>query len=178
MVLEESFPDVIKTGGTVYVFNANTASTRYSTINLYYIPKQETVLLTNEQIEKFRTEKRAYYVITSTINVDPGHKFVATFNINLDLFNNSSEDWGQTVGEEILVSSYEKKFGVRFDKSTLKDIEGTIAKISNVKKVVDLSVSYSDAGREVDQAYIDEKYKDNAYFEIKYSITTSVTSKS
>lgn len=178
VVLEESFPDVIKTGGTVYVFNANTASTRYSTINLYYIPKQETVLLTSEQIEKFRTEKRAYYVITSTINVDPGHKFVATFNINLDLFNNSSEDWGQTVGEEILVSSYEKKFGVRFDKSTLKDIEGTIAKISNVKKVVDLSVSYSDAGREVDQAYIDEKYKDNAYFEIKYSITTSVTSKS
>ena len=60
----------------------------------------------------------------------------------------------------------------------MKDIEGTIAKISNVKKVVDLSVSYSDAGREVDQAYIDEKYKDNAYFEIKYSITTSVTSKS
>lgn len=178
VVLEESFPEVVKTGGTVYTFNANTSSARYSTINLYYIPKQETVLLTNEHIEKFRTEKRAYYVITSTINVDPGHKFTATFNINLDLFKNSNEDWSKSVGEDILVSAYEKKFGVRFDKSTLKDIEGTISKISNVKKVIDLSVSYSDAGREVDQAYIDEKYKDNAYFEIKYSITTSVTSQS
>lgn len=174
-VLEESYPEVVKSGGTSYVFNANTSSARYSTINLYYIPKQENVFLTAEQIEKFRNEKRAYYVITSTINVEAGHKFIATFNISLDLFKSSSEDWEQVIGKNILVSEYEKKFNVVFDKNTLKNIEATISKISNVKRVSDLNVTYTDAGKEVTEDYITSKYGNNSYFEIKYSITTSVS---
>lgn len=178
VVLEEAYPEIVKSGGTSYVFNANTSSTRYSTIDLYYIPKQETVLLTQEQIEKFRNEKRAYYVITSTIYVEPGHKFTASFNISLDLFKSGSEDWEQLIGKDILASEYEKKFGVTFDKDTLKNIETTISKISNVKRVSDLSVVYTDSGREVTEEYIKEKYGNNSYFEIKYSITTSVSTQS
>ena len=175
-VLEETYPGVVKSGGTSYVFNANTSSARYSTINLYYIPKQENVLLTDEEIEKFKKEKRAYYVITSIINVEPGHKFTATFDISLDLFKGSTEDWDQLVGQDILVSGYEKKFGVTFDESTKKDIEAVISKISNVKRISSLNVTYMDGGRSVTADYIAEKYGVNAYYEIKYSITTSVNS--
>ncbi len=175
-VLEETYPNVVKSGGTSYVFNANTSSARYSTINLYYIPKQENVLLTNEEINKFKKEKRAYYVITSTINVEPGHKFVAMFDISLDLFKGSTEDWDQLVGQDILISGYEKKFGVSFDDSTKKDIEAVISKISNVKRISSMNITYTDGGRSVTADYIAEKYSVNSYFEIKYSITTSVNS--
>lgn len=171
-VLEEAYPDVIISGGTNYNFQAESSSNRYSYINLYYIPKNENRLLSDLEIEDFRKEKRAYYAITSVISVEPGHKYVATFNINIELFRGSTEDYDELIGQEILISNYEKKFGVLFDSSTIKDIETLIGKISNVKKINDIQVSYTDAGAEVEESDINT---DNAYFEIKYSITTSVT---
>ena len=63
-----------------------------------------------------------------------------------------------------------------FDESTKKDIEAVISKISNVKRISSLNVTYMDGGRSVTADYIAEKYGVNAYYEIKYSITTSVNS--
>ena len=174
-VLEEAYPDIIKTGGTFYDFVAEDSTRRYSYINLYYIPKQDNVLLSTEQIEKFRKEKRAYYAITSVVDVKPGHKFVASFTINLELFKNGGEDWEQLIGKDILVSEYERKFNVSFDASTIRNIETLISKNSNVKQVSGITVSYLDGGSEVDFDYIKEHNEKDAYFEIKYSITTQVT---
>ena len=174
-VLEEAYPDIIKTGGTFYDFVAEDSTRRYSYINLYYIPKQDNVLLSTEQIEKFRKEKRAYYAITSVVDVKPGHKFVASFTINLELFKNGGEDWEQLIGKDILVSEYERKFNVSFDASTIRNIETLISKNSNVKQVSGITVSYLDGGSEVDLDYIKEHNEKDAYFEIKYSITTQVT---
>lgn len=174
-VLEESYPNVVMSGGTNYTFTPENSANRYSHIDLYYIPKQENRLLSEAEIERFRKEKRAYYAITSIIDVNPGHKFVATFSINLELFKGSTENWDELIGKDILISNYQKKFGIVFDTNTLKDIETLIGKNSNVKRVSGISVVYTDSGKEVDQDFIISHYTDDSYYEIKYSITTSVT---
>lgn len=175
-VLEESFPDIIMSGGTSYLFTATGSEKRLGTVDIYYIPKNEGVLLSQGDIDRFKTEKRAYYVITSTISILPGTKYFANFNIDLDLYKHTSDDdWEKTIGEDILVSGYEKKFNIDFNDSTIREIEALINKLSNVKKISELTISFTDAsGRPVS---MEGKDLNQIYFEIKYSITTSITAK-
>ena len=175
-VLEESFPDIIISGGTSYLFTATGSEKRLGTVDIYYIPKNEGVLLSQGDIDRFKTEKRAYYVITSTISILPGTKYFANFNIDLDLYKHTSDDdWEKTIGEDILVSGYEKKFNIDFNDSTIREIEALINKLSNVKKISGLTISFTDAsGRPVS---MEGKDLNQIYFEIKYSITTSITAK-
>lgn len=175
-VLEESFPDIIMSGGTSYLFTATGSEKRLGTVDIYYIPKNEGVLLSQGDIDRFKTEKRAYYVITSTISILPGTKYFANFNIDLDLYKHTSDDdWEKTIGEDILVSGYEKKFNIDFNDSTIREIEALINKLSNVKKISGLTISFTDAsGRPVS---MEGKDLNQIYFEIKYSITTSITAK-
>ena len=175
-VLEESFPDIIMSGGTSYLFTATGSEKRLGTVDIYYIPKNEGVLLSQGDIDRFKTEKRAYYVITSTISILPGTKYFANFNIDLDLYKHTSDDdWEKTIGEDILVSGYEKKFNIDFNDSTIREIEALINKLSNVKKISGLTISFTDAsGRPVS---MEGKDLNKIYFEIKYSITTSITAK-
>ena len=175
-VLEESFPDIIMSGGTSYLFTATGSEKRLGTVDIYYIPKNEGVLLSQGDIDRFKTEKRAYYVITSTISILPGTKYFANFNIDLDLYKHTSDDdWEKTIGEDILVSGYEKKFNIDFNDSTIREIEALINKLSNVKKISGLTISFTDAsGRPVS---MERKDLNQIYFEIKYSITTSITAK-
>lgn len=171
-VLEETYPSVVKSEGTSYYFESPLKS---SSVILYYIPKNDNIILSSEQIEDFITKKRAYYVITSNISVKPGTKYIASFNINADLFKNSGSDtdFSESIGQNILVDGYEKKFGVSFSDSELKSIESLISKLSNVKKVTGISVTYTDiSGNAIDFSEIDSN---SSYFEIKYSITTSVS---
>lgn len=175
-VLEESFPDIIMSGGTSCLFTATGSEKRLGTVDIYYIPKNEGVLLSQGDIDRFKTEKRAYYVITSTISILPGTKYFANFNIDLDLYKHTSDDdWEKTIGEDILVSGYEKKFNIDFNDSTIREIEALINKLSNVKKISELTISFTDAsGRPVS---MEGKDLNQIYFEIKYSITTSITAK-
>ena len=175
-VLEESFPDIIMSGGTSYLFTATGSEKRLGTVDIYYIPKNEGVLLSQGDIDRFKTEKRAYYVITSTISILPGTKYFANFNIDLDLYKHTSDDdWEKTIGEDILVSGYEKKFNIDFNDSTIREIEALINKLSNVKKISGLTITFTDAsGRPVS---MEGKDLNQIYFEIKYSITTSITAK-
>lgn len=175
VVLEEAYPDVVKSGGTSYLFSTgdSTLGEKDSTIDIYYIPKEEGVLLTESQIETFKNTKRAYYVVTTVINIQEGKKYTATFNITLDLFKNSSEDWEILVGQEILKDGYEKKFNITFDDTCKKEIESLISKISNVKRISTFDITFSNSsGEEVEVSEIDPT---SCYFEIKYAITTSVT---
>lgn len=176
-VLEESFPELIISGGTSYLFSQTDSEKKNSTIDIYYIPKNEEILLSDSEIENFKREKRAYYVITTEISILPGTRYVATFNVDLDLYKNSGEnDFNVEVGQNILVGNYEKKFDVVFDDSCKKDIESLINKISNVKRINDLTVSYTDpSGRPVS---LDTSKAGQYYFDIKYSITTKVTQES
>lgn len=174
VVLEECYPEVIKTGGTNYLFVASSAESRNSSVTIFYIPKVEEVYLTTDQIRKFAEDYRAYYIITSTITVTPGEKYYAYFNLDLELFQSTNSDnFDETIGEEILVDSYEKKFNVVFDEDTIKEIESLISKVSNIKKISNLSVTFTDSsGREVDTSGLDSG---RIYYIIKYSIRTTVS---
>jgi hypothetical protein len=58
----------------------------------------------------------------------------------------------------------------------MKEIESLISKNSMVKKIKDFTVSYTDeSGRSVT---LDESSAGQYYFDIKYTITTSVTTSS
>jgi hypothetical protein len=170
-VLEEAYPTEVKSGGTTYMFSYGSNNT--SAVTIYYIPTNEEVLLTKEQITTFRQEKRAYYVITDNINVVKGDKYTAVFNISLELYNSSETDWKSTIGEDILQSSYERKFGITFNSGKLEEIKSLISKISNVKKISSMTVTYLDNNNvEVSESNIDTSI---SYFDIKYSISTTVT---
>lgn len=173
-VLEETYPNIIKSGGTSHLFSVSSSEKKNSSIDIYYIPKESEILLSESEIEKFKKEKRAYYIITTNISINPGTRYVATFNIDLDLYKHNSEnDYDKKIGKEILQDNYEKKFNVVFNDQCLREIESLITKNSEVKKINSLSVSYTDeSGRNV---YIDPDLAGQYYFDIKYSITTSVT---
>jgi hypothetical protein len=176
-VLEESFPSIVKTGGTSYQFSVSNSEKKDSTIDIFYIPRNNDILLSDSDIENFISEKRAYYVISSNISINPGTRYVASFNIDLELYKQGSEnDYDVTIGQEILQDNYERKFNVVFDDSTMKEIESLISKNSMVKKIKDFTVSYTDeSGRSVT---LDESSAGQYYFDIKYTITTSVTTSS
>lgn len=173
VVLEETFPTIVKSGGTSYYFHFP-ESGKKSTVDIYYIPKEDNIILSSAQIKEFVSQKRAYYVITSNINVSPGEKYIASFDISAELFKNSSDiDFEKEIGQEILVGGYEKVFGVVLDDSEVKNIESLISKIPNIKKVKGITVTYTDT---TGKAVLPEDIDPNtSYFEIKYSITTSVT---
>lgn len=173
-ILEETYPELIRGGSTSYLFTTNgNSENKLSTLNIYYIPKEEDVLLSASQIQDFIKEKRAYYVITDVITISPGEKYIANFDISLELYKNSDEDWSKLVGEDILVSNYEKKFNINFNESTQKEIESLISKLSNVKKITGFSYYFTDSsGQKVD---LIDKDMNQVYFEIKYAITASIT---
>lgn len=131
IVLEETYPDIIKSGGTNYVFNS---SGGYSSIDIYYIPINDQYLLGESEVSFFSTEKRAYYIITDNISVKKGIKYIANFNISIDLFGNSNEDWITLIGEEILKEGYSRKFNISFEAETLEEIKTLISKLPNVKE--------------------------------------------
>jgi len=174
VVLEECYPEIVRTGGTNYLFVASSAESRNSSVTIFYIPKVDEIYLTSDQIRKFAEDYRAYYIITSTITVTPGEKYYAYFNIDLELFQSlSSDNFDQTIGEDILKVSYGEKFNVKFDESTLKEIESLISKLSNVKKISSLSVTFTDSsGRTADVSSLDPG---RIYYIIKYSIRTTVS---
>lgn len=169
-VLEETYPDTVKSGGTSYSFSYGNNST--STVTIYYIPNNEAVLLSSNEISSFKAEKRAYYVITDNIDVVKGNRYTAIFNISIELYNNSSDDWSVLIGENILKSSYQRKFNINFSTSTVEEIKSLISKLSNVKKINNLSISVIDSNNVAYSGTVDSS---TSYYDIKYSISTTVT---
>ena len=173
-VLEEAYPEIIESGGTNYIFTTNSGDNKNSNLKIYYIPKNDAVLLSSSQIEDFVTNKRAYYVITSIISINPGTKYIATFNIDLDLYKNTSDSYETSIGENILINNYQHKFNLNLG-SCIKDIESLISKISNVKRVNSISITYTNAdGKGLNSSEVENIDTSTTYYDIKYSITTKV----
>lgn len=168
VVLEETFPERVKSGGTNYVFST---SAGYSSIDIYYIPIDDNNLLKEEEAESFGIEKRAYYIITDVISVKKGIKYIANFNISIDLFENANEDWMTLIGQEILKEGYARKFNVSFDTNTIEEIRTLISKLSNVKKITQLDLTILDENNVPYQGEINHEI---SYFDITFSIATTV----
>lgn len=125
----------------------------------------------DDETKTFGEEKRAYYIITDVISVKKGVKYIANFNISIDLFENASEDWMKLIGEEILKEGYARKFNVTFDSDTLEEIRTLISKLSNVKKITQLDLTVMD---ENNVPYQGEINPEISYFDITFSIATTV----
>lgn len=167
-ILEEAYPENVKVGGTSYQFFNGSSG---SGLRIYYVPQDETKILTEEQISEFRENRSGYYV-TSNLMVQPGHKYTAVFNLDLELYYSVSID--SSVSD--LLSVYAYKFGMNLeDKSD--EIKGLINKISNVKQISGFYITYlSESGSLLNESdKLDMlSHLDTIYYEIDYVINSKV----
>ena len=163
-VLEETFPDIVKQDGTVAEFALASSNSSSYNLTIYYIPQDQNILLTAEQIESFRKEKVAYYVVND-INIQKGTLYNARINIEVEMYQ--SQDISTEI-EDILMT-YGEKFGVVFDTDTKSEITSLISKISNIKRIVEFDIEYYDENRSpIKEDQINTK---SAYFSISPTIT-------
>ena len=167
-ILEETYPENIKPGGTSYQFFTGN---RGSGLRIYYVPQDSTKLLTDEQISDFRENRGAYYV-TPNLTVLPGQKYTAVFNLDLELYYSDSID----AELKELLSVYQYSFGMNLGEKT-EEIKGLINKISNVKQISGFYITYiSESGKTLDDAEVERMMEelDTIYYEISYVINSRV----
>ena len=163
--------------GTNFIFTAGDGTDSGSCVDLYYVPKDPTNILTNTEVDDFVYNKKAYY-ITDEINVSAGRQYTAFFNIDLELYK------PYTVDEEVaaILETYEKKFNIDLEAS-IEEIKTLISKISNVKQVKDLTISYinpegniiSDTAELYDE---NDNIKPDIYFKKEYTINSIIQTRS
>lgn len=144
---------------------------------LYYIPYASSNLLSTSEKERFVLNHKSYFV-TQDIFIEEGKEFTARFNINLELYNNSSLD------ETILgiLEDYSYKFGLDLGDSShstplQEEIKSLINKVSDVKYVSKIEIKYYDpTGKELDYETQVLPYLDISYFEIECNILSIVSS--
>ena len=167
-ILEEAYPKNVKVGGTSYQFFTGSSG---SGLRIYYVPQDETKLLTDSQIAEFRENRVGYYV-TSNLMIQPGHKYTAVFNLDLELYYSESID--SAVSD--ILSVYAYRFGTNLEQKS-DEIKGLINKISNVKQVSGFYITYlSESGSllgEEDKSVMFSNL-DTIYFEITYVINSRV----
>ena len=175
-VLEETYPDKVMPYGTNFIFTAGDGSDSGSCVDLYYVPKDITNVLTNTEIDDFVYNKKAYY-ITDEINVSAGRQYTAFFNIDLELYK------PYTVDDEVsdILETYEKRFNIDLEGSK-EEIKTLISKISNVKQVKELTISYIDPEgnvvEDISELYNDDEIKPDIYFKKEYTINSIIQSRS
>lgn len=179
-ILEENFPQYVKSGGTSYVFNT-LGNNSGSELKIYYIPKDESRLIPDtsddpgkgvSSIEDFIEKEQAYYIITKNIKVLKGDRYTAEFNISLELYRNSTEDLNGSIGS-ILKSTYERKFNTVFNDTTIEEVKSLISKFSNIKRINSLGITFLNSrGEIVKMSDIDPII---SYFDISYNVSTLVS---
>ena len=179
-ILEENFPQYVKSGGTSYVFNT-LGNNSGSELKIYYIPKDESRLIPDtsddpgkgvSSIEDFIEKEQAYYIITKNIKVLKGDRYTAEFNISLELYRNSTEDLNGSIGS-ILKSTYERKFNTVFNDTTIEEVKSLISKFSNIKRINSLGITFLDSrGQVVEMSDINPII---SYFDITYNVSTLVS---
>ena len=189
-VLEEMYPTKVMPYGTNYIYQSseNGSRTNYvfksgndgSRVDLYYVPIDPLILLTDDEINEFVDTKKAYYIVDD-IYINPGRQFTAFMNIDLELYKPF------TIDSEIskILKTYEKKFGTDL-MASLDEIKTLISKVSNVKQVRDISITYLDPEGKIlgdakvveETLYDGSEIKPDIYFKIEYSINSIVQTRS
>jgi len=171
LLLEEAFPDKIRISGTSWVFDSTEVS---SSLKIYYIPETESIELTNEEKSEFLNSRSSYYV-TKNIEIIPGTKYKANFQIDLELYQASPiEDDVQTILQE-----YEYKFNMNFSEKS-EEIRALISKISNVKQILSLQITYLDSsGNVLSDEVIEDLLSslESKYFVIESTISSIIQTK-
>lgn len=197
-LLEKTYPSKIYTGGTK---SAAITEGNNRFLYIYYIPTDYNQFLTDDEIESFVKTRAAYYIVDNIV-VRRGNEYSATFDIEVELYQNESV----TSEIEDILKSYERKFDINFlntsegltedqlgllEKSSIGEIETLISKISNVKKVKNIDVTYYIDGTQInqyssmagdDRESISDVYQDminaitkgSAYFKINQQIKSII----
>lgn len=102
-LLQRDYPDKVKEGGTECVFNQGD-------ITIYYIPESDSSLLTATEKNKFRDNRKAYY-ISDNLTILPAAKVKVVLVFNIVLYKQST-----TLDSDIadIVKKYSYKFGISF----------------------------------------------------------------
>ncbi len=169
-ILEEYYPEAVKSGGTYYKF---TNQGDINLLDIYYIPQGQG--LTAGQIEDFKSKRKAYYVADSDyININAGTKWKANFDISLELFKNLNEDYYTSVGKTLIIEPYKERFGIIFDDDLLEEIKAKISKLDNIKKISGFQVTYEDSIGNIIESLDEVELPEALYYEINVTITTTV----
>lgn len=167
-ILEETYPENVKIGGTSYEFFSGVSG---SGLRIYYVPQDSTKLLTDSQIADFRKNRGAYYV-TQNLIILPGQKYTAVLNLDLELY------YSESIDQELsaLLSPYQYCLGMDLREKE-DEIKGLINKISNVKQISGFYISYlSEGGRALDDYEVESMFAslDTLYYEINCVINSRV----
>lgn len=166
-VLEETYPNKIISGGTTYRFSSSEQS---NSITIYYVPFSNSTILTEEEKIDFIDNKSAYY-ITDKITIERGSQYTAIFNLDIEIYQNTSID--SEVGD--ILTNYSNKFNIKFNELT-EEIKSLISKISNVKKIIDMEITYTNEDGTVVSS--SDVYNGNnvVYFSVNYIINSVIES--
>lgn len=159
VVLEEMFPELIVLGGTNYVFSNNEDGSKLLTI--YYIPTTKMEAdqpggeFTPAQKQNF-IESRAAYYVSDNIDITPGTKYRVQFTVDVEIYQSGDDSLSKDIVD--ILSSYTYKFDINIEKS-IKEMEALISKLSNVKRIINLSYSIDNGmGELIDEADIDTRF--------------------
>ena len=145
-----------------------------SNIQIYYVPYNNSNLLTSTEIQNFISTRSSYYV-TDLIDVIKGSQYTAVFSIDLELFQSSNVD--NEVRE--ILESYGEQFNINLDEK-LEEIKSLISKISNVKQILGIDIIYtSEDGTQLTEERKSEVLSnlDKSYFSINYVLNSIVQTK-
>ena len=137
-------------------------------LEIYYIPYTLSNLLTTKEIQEFKNLRSSYYV-TNDISVKRGNLYKAVFTIKAEVYQNISID---DKVEEIL-NNYKYTFDLDLE-SKKDEITALLNKISNVKQITDLSITYTS---ELGDVVSWETIKNNlevSYFNISYLVNSII----
>lgn len=171
VILEEMYPNKVRSGGTSYKF---LTSSDNSNIQIYYVPYNNSNLLTSTEIQEFISTRSSYYV-TDLIDVIKGSQYTAVFSIDLELYQSTNVD------NEVkdILESYGEQFNVNLDEK-LEEIKSLISKISNVKQILGIDIIYtSEDGTQLTEERKEEVLNnlDKSYFSINYVLNSIVQTK-
>ena len=170
-ILEELFPDHVQSGRTFFEFEMRGD---VSNLMIYYIPIGQP--LTESQKNEFRAKRTAYYIVedAAAIEIIEGIKWKAKFNISLDLYKNTGENYYGIVKEKL--ENYENKFNIVFSDELINEIKSDLSKIPNVKNILEFNLSFEDSVGNIINSVDEAEFPKSVYFEVESTISTVVRS--
>ena len=171
-ILEELFPTRVQSGKTFYEFEMQGDVSR---LMIYYIPIGSE--LSAAEINEFKERRTAYYLVgdnSDNILVIPGIKWKAKFNISLELYKNTADNYYKIVKEKL--ENYENKFGIVFSDELTNEIKSELSKIPNVKNILEFTLSFEDSIGNIISSIDEAEFPKSVYYEIESTINTIVRS--
>lgn len=159
VLLQEMYPNKVKQ--TSYEFKSNEGN---NILTIYYVPGPEK--LTNGDKQEFFDTREAYF-IANTVNIAQGIEYVVNVSLVAELYTNESPE--KEIQE--ILSNYSGKFNIDLD-NRLNEISSLISKLSNIKSINSIDLSYKDSTGQV-SADVTDIYNNlnKSYFRLNLSFT-------